>query len=104
MHLFCSCHLDVPSPDKYTLPTDFTPRDKVNKQGGNTKAGFYSFGIGRNAYERVYLPHRKQNNFQNIPGPGSYDTKMFTISGNDGLKYKLQGRTTNTNGKSYRLN
>ena len=46
-----------PEPATYTLTSDF----EIGKEGGPniSKAGLYSFGIGRHHYEKVYLPFRK---------------------------------------------
>lgn len=48
-----------PEPGTYTLRSEF----EIGKAGGPniSKAGLYSFGIGRQHYEKVYLPFRKQN-------------------------------------------
>lgn len=55
----------------------------------------YSFGIGRQHYEKVYLPFRKHNTDTNQPGPGTYDSTSYSIEHNDGRKFNMQGRTKN---------
>lgn len=47
--------VDSPPPNSYNLKSEFD----VGHPGGstsNTKAGLYTFGIGRQAYAKVYLP------------------------------------------------
>jgi hypothetical protein len=44
----------------YDLKSDFD----IGKPGTvcqNKKAGIYSFGIGRQFYDKVYLPYKKSN-------------------------------------------
>ena len=63
----------------------------------------YSFGIGRQYYQRVYLPHQKQNLDNSMPGPGHYESVIYGV-GTDSKKYNMQGKTYNPSGKSIRLN
>ena len=56
----------MPSPSQYNHGSDF------DKAKPNMPA--YSFGISRNAYDKVALPNMKsqQNPDKTIPGPGLY--------------------------------
>ena len=76
----------MPPPDAYTLPSDF---DGEKSFMNNSRA--FSFGISRDAYEKVYIPSRKISTDPTIPGPGKY-TLLSTI-GKDSRKFSLQGRT-----------
>ena len=53
-----------PSPGSYRLQSDFDPESSMNK----SKA--FSFGISREAYEKVYIPSQKTSVQKDIPGPG----------------------------------
>ena len=75
-----------PSPDSYRLGSDFDPGSSVI----STKKAF-TFGISREAYEKVYIPSQKQSVEKNLPGPGHYT--LLNSIGNEGKKYTLQGRT-----------
>jgi hypothetical protein len=44
-----------------------------------TKAGIYSFGVGRDKYEKVYIPTNKTNKDPHIPGPGTYTCTLFDV-------------------------
>ena len=72
----------------------------ANTAKGGTKSGVYTFGTSRDKYEKVYLPEdpRLAANFSQIPGPGTYSTKLMTV-GNEGRKWNMQSRTINVNGK-----
>jgi len=39
----------------------------------------YSFGIGRNHYEKVFNPANTIVNDPDIPGPGKYTSKMYSM-------------------------
>ena len=53
-----------PSPGSYRLQSEFDPESSMNK----SKA--FSFGISREAYEKVYIPSQKTSVQKDIPGPG----------------------------------
>jgi len=87
-----------PEPGTYTLKSEF----EIGKPGtanSVSKAGIYSFGIGRHHFEKVYLPFRKTNTDTTIPGPGTYEHTAYSIKHNDGRKFNMQGRTKNPSGK-----
>ena len=72
-----------PSPNNYMLGSEF---DKSNKKGL-----VYTFGIAREAYEKVYIkanPHKDPS----IPGPGAYETRI--VPGKDAKKFTLRPKTT----------
>ena len=75
----------MPCPGTYDMPSDFDGSGSMNM----TKA--FSFGISREAYEKVYVPTQKGNPDKSMPGPGSY-TLLSTL-GREARKYSLQGRT-----------
>ena len=56
-----------PDPGQYKLPSDFEKSKNTYNQGG-----LFSFGSGRDAYDRVYYKERIPLD-QSIPGPGHYD-------------------------------
>lgn len=61
---------DSPPSNNYTLPSDFD----IGKPGTalfTRKRNIYTFGASRQVYRRVYIPQVAQN-FDNVPGPGSY--------------------------------
>lgn len=71
------------------LSTDFD----IGKPGTTSsirKKGMYSFGASREVYKKVYIPQVAQN-FDNVPGPGSYATPVGV--GTEGKNWKMQGRT-----------
>ena len=85
-----------PPPGSYTLPSDF---DKGQPGSGSaSKGNQYSFGIGRQYFQRVYLPHQKANLDNTMPGPGSYDSSIHNV-GYDSKKFNIQGKTFNPSGK-----
>lgn len=51
--------------------------------------GLSTWGVGREAFEKVYWPTRKVQD-PNIPGPGSYNDKYHTI-GTEGIQIKFRG-------------
>jgi hypothetical protein len=70
---------------------------EIGKPGtsrASTKANLFSFGAGRNAYEKVFNPARGSSNDPEIPGPGQYTVRIYTM-GTEGRKYKMQGRPKN---------
>lgn len=89
---------DSPPPGSYNLVSDF---DIGNPKKGFsiTKGHLYSFGGPHSLYKKVYNPEAPQAvNIEHLPGPGQYDDKTLCI-GHDGIKYKMQGRSTNMAGK-----
>jgi len=72
-----------PPPTAYTLPTDFV---------SDTHSKAFSFGISREAYNKVYLKEHPARD-KTIPGPGTYNpTKSF---GDEAVKFSLRPKTTN---------
>eukprot|EP00356_Strombidium_inclinatum_P016250 CAMPEP_0170487364 /NCGR_PEP_ID=MMETSP0208-20121228/6204_1 /TAXON_ID=197538 /ORGANISM="Strombidium inclinatum, Strain S3" /LENGTH=102 /DNA_ID=CAMNT_0010761625 /DNA_START=254 /DNA_END=562 /DNA_ORIENTATION=- len=61
---------------------------------GRTKAGVYSFGVGRDHFKKVYLPQSKLSSDMTIPGPGTYSSG-FGQFGKGSRKTRIQGRTKN---------
>lgn len=59
-----------PPPTKYNLKSTFEV-GKPGTAGSTTKAGIYSFGLGRDHFTKVYMPQKLQNSL-NVPGPGQY--------------------------------
>ena len=57
----------------------------------------FTFGVSREAYEKVYIPSQKLSVEKNLPGPGHYT--LLTSIGKEGRKYSLQGRTPYHKGK-----
>jgi len=55
------------------------------------KTKCFSFGISREAYDKVYIPSRKASIDTSIPGPGTY-TLLSTV-GREARKFSLNGRT-----------
>jgi len=82
-----------PPPGSYQLPSDFAKPGTANSAA---KGHVYSFGIGRNHFDKVYNPARTVINDPDIPGPGTYSSKVKAI-GTDGRKTKFQGRSKNMN-------
>ena len=77
----------VPSPNSYQTKSDFCKNPGKNA---------FSFGIAREAYEKVYLKeHPSQAGKKSIPGPGSY--KVNSIIGNDGRKFSFRPKTRDVN-------
>ena len=79
---------------------DLGKPNTANTAKGGSKRGIYTFGVSRDHYQKVYLPEdpKQTADFSSIPGPGTYSTKLMTI-GNEGIKYNIQHRTKNVNGK-----
>ena len=88
--------IESPPPDTYRLPSDFDV-GRVSPKNHRTKKGLYSFGIGRKYYEKVYIKGKQPRDPQ-IPGPGTYVPKNYTI-GTEGRNFNFQGRTQCFNGK-----
>ncbi len=74
-----------PSPDCYTLASDFDSR--------RTKAHVYTFGACREAYRKVYIKQQAPSDAA-IPGPGTYDTRG--PPGQTALKYSMRPKTPGT--------
>jgi hypothetical protein len=51
-------YLDSPPPGLYEFKSDFD-LGKPGSTSSTNKAGVYSFGIGREFYQKVYMPQRK---------------------------------------------
>ena len=71
-----------PSPDAYSLPSDFTP---------STKKGF-QFGISREAYAKVYTEAATPISTIS-PGPGAYN--VLKDPGSLSPKYSMRLKTAN---------
>lgn len=77
--------LGSPPPGSYTLKSEF----EIGRPGTTntvTKGGIYSFGIGREKYEKVYMPSRTINNDPLQPGPGTYTSSLYSV-GTEGRKF-----------------
>ena len=86
-----------PDPGLYNFQSEF----EIGRPGTvitQTKAGIYSFGVGRDKFEKVYMPSNKTNKDPTIPGPGAYTCNLYDV-GSTGRKFAFQGRTINVNGK-----
>lgn len=59
--------VDSPGPDSYRLNSEF---EHGNSTTSISHKKAFSFGISREAYEKVYMPSRKINPDKSIPGPG----------------------------------
>ena len=75
---------------------DFTKSQNLTTEFGNLKRDFdignlkglkFSFGIGRDAYRKVYCPGYK-NEDKNIPGPAKYQIRKEL--GSDSPKYSMR--------------
>ena len=86
----------MPSPDKYTLPTEFIEKSKISP--GMNRGNIFSMGIGRQHYEKVYMPHKKSHANAETPGPGTYTNRVYTC-GTGGRKIQMHGRIKNVQGK-----
>jgi len=74
-----------PDPGNYNIKSEF----EIGRPGTcntDTKAGIYSFGIGRDKYEKVYMPSKKGNMDPEQPGPGTYTSSIYTV-GTEGRKF-----------------
>lgn len=76
----------------YNLGSDFDQK--------NPNSPKWTFGIGRNHYEKVYQDHGKILD-RNIPGPGNYN--IIKPFGNDGQKYTMQGKNNEEKDKVKKL-
>ena len=56
-----------PDPGTYKLPSDFEKPNTTQNRGK-----MFSFGSGREAYDRVYYKERIPHD-RTIPGPGTYE-------------------------------
>ena len=62
----------------------------------------YGFGLGHQAYRKVYLPENPQpsaRDIETLPGPGAYNNKLLTI-GTEGKWYVMNGKGKSHRGKS----
>lgn len=89
-----------PPATKYTLKSEFD----IGKPGTTTaksKGGIYGFGLGREHFQKVYMPNAVYQTKSNIgiPGPGSYNDKLKSIQANDNRKPMFKGRVLDVNGK-----
>ena len=78
-----NCYLVSPEPGTYNLKSEF----EVGRPGTCntvTKAGIYSFGIGREKFEKVYMSSRKSVAL--TPGPGTYTSSLYSV-GTEGRKF-----------------
>ena len=75
-----------PEPGAYKLPSDFEKPDNSYNQGK-----IYTFGAGREAYDRVYYKERIPHD-RSLPGPGHYDQKGGTIKDNRNLSFTIKSR------------
>ena len=94
--LTSNCYIGSPSPDSYRVISDFDPGQSVV----STKKAF-TFGVSREAYDKVYIPSQKISVEKNLPGPGQYT--LLSSIGYEGRKYSLQGRTPYYKGKNDKL-
>lgn len=62
-----------PEPGAYKLPSDFEKPNTSYNAGGQ-----FSFGAGRESYDRVYYKERIPHD-RTIPGPGFYNQEAKTI-------------------------
>lgn len=86
--MWSSSVVENPSPDTYRLYSDF----ELNPRSSLGKSKAFSFGISREAYDKVYIPSQKvPSDVGQLPGPGQYT--LLTQIGKEGRKYSLQGRT-----------
>ena len=85
---------ESPPPGSYRAQSEFEQTSQ-----GNSKSKAYSFGISREAYEKVYMPQKKINQDRSIPGPGQYT--LLSSLGKDARKISLQGRTQNCLGTHF---
>lgn len=58
--------VENPSPDSYRLGSEFD----FNPNASFSKSKAFSFGVSREAYDKVYIPAQKIGVERNIPGPG----------------------------------
>lgn len=91
-----NCSIDSPSSIDYKHRSDF---DFSDPNSPMRKSKAFSFGMSREAYEKVYLPNQKNNKDKSIPGPGTYN--LFSTIGTDSRKYSLYGRTSSVGGSYY---
>ena len=75
-----------PEPGAYKLPSDF---EKPNTSYNAGK--LYSFGAGREVYDRVYYKERVPHD-RSVPGPGHYDQEAQTIKKNKSTSFSILGR------------
>ena len=76
----------------YNLGSDFDQK--------NAHSPKWTFGIGRNHFEKVYAENGKIID-KNIPGPGVYDVlKPF---GSDSQKFSMRGKLNDNKNKSNKL-
>ena len=81
---------DAPPSNTYLLPSDFDI-GKPGTSGHKRKAGLFSFGVNREAYRKVYIPGKTQN-FDDVPGPGTY--KVNHLTGHEAIgNWKIQAKT-----------
>jgi len=89
---------ESPPPDSYRLPSDFDVGAPGSTLPAASKGNVYSFGIGRQHFEKVYISRRHKIVDLSLPGPGTYVPKNGCI-GTEGREFNFQGRSTNFNGK-----
>lgn len=83
--------------DNNPAPTSYQPKSDFDKVDPHGRA--FSFGIAREAYEKVYIKENPPLD-KNIPGPGSYTIPQKV--GAEASKYSMKGRTLNhCNNKSH---
>lgn len=70
----------TPSPNAYSQSTAFSK---------DTKKFAYTFGVSRDAYQKVYLRQNPPAD-NTIPGPGAYDNTRKSIFGEDSQKYTMR--------------
>ena len=75
-----------PEPGAYKLPSDF---EKPNTSYNAGK--LFSFGSGREVYDRVYYKERIPHD-RSLPGPGHYDQEAQTIKKNKSTSFSILGR------------
>ena len=72
-----------PAPCMYNLKSEF---------GKETKKMSYTFGLAREAFKKVFLPHNPPRD-PTIPGPGTYREREGI--GKSGERYSMRVRTSN---------
>lgn len=77
---------NFPEPGSYKLPSDFEKPDNSLNKGK-----VYTFGAGREAYDRVYYKERIPHD-RSLPGPGHYDQNTKTMKNNRNKSFTILGR------------
>jgi len=82
---------DLPSPDKYEIPSLFNPNNTTSTFSVHNKTDLtYCFGAGREAFSKVVFSKKNVSPDRSLPGPGAYDP--LKPLGANALKFKLKSR------------